>query len=495
MKLSTQENLDISKWLSGVNPQENTNWVKVKTLTFNGTTPSGSFDISNCTKFMIETQCSASSAAIYAYLDTDQTAANYKQQAIAAYNGSSVGASQVTSAGINLSVGTPSFTQTIFDKTSKCWYDINPIQSAGVLYAQTHGSIYLGSAVMNTLTLTATAAFTGTITVYKWQDIKVTNLATYELIGSYTLNNTTLNQTIAIDGESTPNIRIVSKIYNASGAFTYLWVRPNGDSTYTNYFLNYYGHNGSTLFGASDSQNASYTGLLVGGCDTAANSGTEHWITEINLKTGSQRLSTSTMQRYRTNATDRMGVYGSRWANTSSAVTSLQLITSANCSGTVEVYRLVTQQLLKQNTKPIELVHDQYYTASTAPLTIDFSDCDSLEIVCDAPNANAASIGVQIGADVTAANYARNYFYSASSALGGRDNARPSACYGGASHCITKFFKYSKTIVCNWQNGTSSSDIQTGQYAYRYNGPDTSTTITLTPSAAFTGKIKVYKKY
>ena len=132
---------------------------------------SGTFDISNCSKFRVEVQNSAASSANwYMGFGSDFTAANYSRQSLYA-TGTAGAVGQVsTYAGLLVGTANAFWTATLeFSKTSKSGIQNSFYSVSSTMYFQFCGWRYLGADAMNVLTVSG-ATFSGDVAVYRWVD-------------------------------------------------------------------------------------------------------------------------------------------------------------------------------------------------------------------------------------------------------------------------------------------------------------------------------------
>lgn len=313
------------------------NWILSGTLSFNSSTPSGSFDISNCDKFMVYISFISCSGANYLHFGTD-TGANYSRQRITA-TGTSVTAAVSSENGFVMSGSTtPIFETMIFDKSTKCG-------SAKYIYNTSfneYGFKYSGTDSMNTISFTTnTTTVTGTIKVYKWQEFKPVDLATYEVVRSYIrTGNGAVSENIPWDSNIDSNLYVVckGKVSTASSAFVIL---INGDATASNYVYAMLNQDGSTV-SASSSTNAGFS--------LASSSSTVymHTISHINLSPGVYPTLISQRTTYNSANTDSMCfLYNSYYKGTS--VTSLTFQIDAAFVGEVTIYKLAKSHLISSS--------------------------------------------------------------------------------------------------------------------------------------------------
>jgi hypothetical protein len=480
MKLSTQENLDISKWLTGVDPQENSNWVKVESKKFNSSIPSGSFDISGCTKFRIESEFTAATGPLYMCFDSD-TGSNYKNGMVTG-TGTSVSGGLSTNPGIVIAgTSQPQKRITEFDKTTKMGTTQASFLIASVETIQLEVARYIGSGAMNTLTFNTSATVTGTITVYKWQDVKVTNLATYELVKEITATGTVLNVNIPWDGETDSTLYYEAVTYTSTDNFA---LRFNNDSA-SNYALSdhYFGSSHTT-------SNTAMTSMQL-----SIGTGTSHG--QGNLKvSGTRRFINSLGGQY--SGSVQIGrIQSNSWTNTTSPITSIQIVSQSGLAvtGTLKIYRLATKQILKQNTNPVELVLNKTYTTQPCDETIDVTDCDILEIEGFSPS-NSNPINIYFNNDSTISHYTWEQMYGTGNTANGQQiTGFPVALIAASNSDVTaKIYPYSKTARMNYNQ--TPSGVYTGQINVTWNQSATITSVRLYSGGSnVTGKIKVYKKY
>jgi hypothetical protein len=495
MKLSTQENLDISSWLTGVNPQDSTNWVKIDSKKFTNAVPTCSFDISTCTKFMIEIKGTASpSGNILAYFDSD-TGATYVEQDLYG-QGAVAGGGRNTRNGFILGAtwGGNYIIKHEFDRTTKVGESIisaNSTTGSGV-FIQPMGVFYTGTAAMNTLNIGGTNTFTGEIIVYKWQDIKVTNLAIYELIKEYNYTTATvLNDTITgIDWESTPDLYIEYSVSGDGSTSNYLGLQCNGDTT-TNYVAT-----GVFNSGASPAAYASnYSNVFI--ADGFKNVAYGQF--NMNLKSG--RKHQCVCKHFRENpGASTTELTGGYWSN-AAVTTSIRIFSLAAITGSVKVYRLVTKQLLKQNVKPVELVLNKTYSNSAVSESIDVSDCDELEISLIGSSTTQNGF-IQFNNDGVSSNYKLTYTAgngsTISTAVGtGTNNNVVSGVTSSNGQMSTSKITVYPTVkkfnaVLNYDVGAVP---QVQMHHHTWYGSGTVNSVQIVVSAGFTGKIKVWKKY
>lgn len=178
---------------------------------------------------------------------------------------------------------------------------------------------------------------TGELSIYRWQEVKPIELHSYELVKEYNLNNETLSDTIAWDGEADPDCIIMSDLYN--GAVS---IRPNNDSG-SNYTQGYINQDGSALTGSSSTT----TALYIGGSTGHRN------LDEVKAyfkNTGLPRLFKRDVTRYNPSNTDNIKtLYGYWWDDTSNNVSSLTVSSnSASITGNVRFYKMVKTHLFNQ---------------------------------------------------------------------------------------------------------------------------------------------------
>jgi hypothetical protein len=488
MKLSTKNNSDLANWLTGVNPQQNTNWVNVCRLTYSGTTPSGSFDISKYNQIMIVCNMTASmTGSVSAYFDSD-SGGNYSLQYLAG-NSTTPYSGRSANTGFTLAAnwGSISNTTTVIDKRSKTATATHST-NMNTTTAEVFSYVYTGSASMNTINLSSTSTFTGVIEIYGWQDVKITSLATYELVKEYNLSSQTLSDTISIDGDLCSEIRIVSSYTSIGGAYSVM-ARLNGD-TGNNYYNQFsYGQGGTSgayVSGATNSLTISYNpqaGYYSYGDST------------ISTKTG---LKKGCLTRGISESILTAGTISSYWTGTGS-VTSLSLFTSGTITGNIKVYRLVTQQLLKQNIKPIELVLNKTYSNSSVSEFIDVTDCDELEITFIG-STGANSINIYPNSDQSTAWKYAIIQNITSSTIGGSTGGTSSVPMpligpnGSNAYVKVQICIPNKSLMRQYSNSNSNAEYVEFLNAL-WQGSASFSTINLTCSGAFTGKIKVWKKY
>lgn len=493
-KLSVVRNADAQSFMS-LSSFEMSNWVLTDQRIFNGNVPSGSIDVSNCTKFKIEFECtSLGSGNVFLYFDADATATNYKHVFTSNAYGNSApllySMTGPTWAGFLIShtagVGINSLEFDKIVKSGFTYFTYNNSSNNNPVYQPGYSSYY-GAAAMNTLNWVSTSnTLIGILRVYKWNNAVATNLASYQLVKEYNLNNQMLSDTLAVDGENFSEMRIVADFLAPTNAF--LAAKPNGD-TGTNYtYAEIYSINSAAFGSSSASHNA---GLYLSNSGTRVRSSCD-----LSLKSGSKRVAVVTQYCEFSSNLSAL-VLGSAWSNTTSPVTSLTIKSNIAITGTVRVYRLVTAQLLNQLNNPLKLVINKSFTNQAVSEFLDFSDCDTIELELSSRTNFANSVSILFNNDSTAANYIREVMFTNGSVVDdyvGTDI--PLLGYSGQVTQVIKatVHKGSNVILSHsfYHSADNTKYTQLQSYEWLATIP---TSLVLSCVSGFTGKIKAWKRY
>jgi hypothetical protein len=351
---------------------------------------------------------------------------------------------------------------------------------------------------MNTLNINGNSvSFTGTITVYKWQDIKTTSLATYELVKEIILTNQTLtNTTVTVDGDNYSEMLIVSNI-QATSADAGISVLINGDNSANYTYENFYFPTSTTFAANTQTYVVDGTGggMSLGNLYSSGTTPYANYYSRMNLSLvkGNVRARCNCDAGQYQSGNRAAYFYDStfRWNNTSTSVTSLVFVSTSGktYTGSIKVYRLVTQQLLKANIRPIELVTNNSYSAQSVSLNVDVSDCDEVEISMMG-KISGTSMGFTFNNDNAGANYqSQNTWFDNTGVTASRATGLLSFQSGDNMKLrITPSTKQMSAEAGYYTSGNIAKYIGQQNYA----NVITNFQITCT---TFTGKIKVWKKY
>lgn len=196
---------------------------------------------------------------------------------------------------------------------------------------------------VTTLSLYSAGPVSGSIKLYRWQEVVPIELHSYELVKEYNLSSETLNDTIDWDGEADPDLYAIFVGYGAGGSSNTM-IRPNGDTNSSNYTYGGLFQNGSTLTGASGNVSGISLGYLADSTQTNFSR------THMYLKnTGKPRLSIRHESNYLSGDTDQIYKgWSTWWNNTADDVTSLTITTDDSISGNLRIYKLAKSHLFNQ---------------------------------------------------------------------------------------------------------------------------------------------------
>jgi len=182
--------------------------------------------------------------------------------------------------------------------------------------------------------------FTGTISLYKWQEVKPIELHSYELVKEYNLDNETLDDTIDWDGEADSELHITANLLGGGVCY----IRPNGDDGASNYT-----YGGLHQNGAVASANSGSTSSFTIGASSADQDVNQRW--HINLKnTGYSRLGNRLDSMINSTDTDKLlSTWAWRWDNVVDDVTSITIDSnSVAVTGTIKFFKLAKTHLFNQ---------------------------------------------------------------------------------------------------------------------------------------------------
>lgn len=491
-RLSVAKNNELSEALAS--SFDSANLVKVESKSFSG----AQLTAANCNftglngdkdvryQFVISGVCNSD---IFLQFNGDTTASNYYDGYIA-QNASSVGATAVSSSarGIRLTAyGSPNIfaIADIDAKTAGKPRMVNSRCTAaggGTLNGSNNFGAWLNTSANITsiaLNQSSGTAFTGTVTLYKWQDVKTVDVASYQLVKEYKLNNQVLNDTIAWDGEADSEVLMLSNYVGTQN----ILVRLNNDAS-ANYTYSYTDQSGANISAAT----ASSQSAMFGAFQANINS---HGRFEANLKAGRVRPYRLLSGRSITTSVNNTVITGF-WSNATDPVTTLSLSSNGvTITGSIKLYKLATTQLLKRVTNPIELVLSKTYFSASVNEIIDLSDCEGLTIEASSRTSLSSYVNTLFNNDANVGNYGRRYVQNGISA---QDTYLPYLNAVSASPWISKreLDKASRMIVGTMQSlGSGTYYLQ--DVMFQYGGAEPSTLHIV--GTGFTGKIKVYKRY
>lgn len=199
---------------------------------------------------------------------------------------------------------------------------------------------------VTSLLINGTGTYSGVIKIYKWQELRATELATYKLLKTYRLNSQNLNDTIPIDSNSYSNIVILTNV-KSNSADGSMMLLINGDSGSSYNYETYY-------FTASAIVNnyGTATSMNIGNLWSNATTPYSECFTEckLSIPTGNVRAITTGCGGQFYSGAKPAGVYNThaRWMNTTTPVTSLTIMNTAGnlISGLIQVYAIIPTQLL-----------------------------------------------------------------------------------------------------------------------------------------------------
>ena len=238
------------------------------------------------------------------------------------------------------------FNESIIDLNNKASSITHIYQQVSTTWRGTH---LIGSAWNNLVSeitfakITTTDVTTGEVEVYKWQDIKPVELHSYELVKEYNLNNQIINESINWDGDVDDKCIIEFIGLNVAQRNNF-FLRLNNDSS-NSYIMN-------SLYSSLAASSVSNGRFTDNGIFPVI-SGNEG----INFITSS-KLELYTKSKV-FNVVGDMFFLGSytyqntiinvgKWTNAVDKVTSIQLISTTNVSGTIKIYKLAKSHLVCQ---------------------------------------------------------------------------------------------------------------------------------------------------
>lgn len=405
-------------WTAAMNmftdPSAFGNWVLVDSKSFTGQVPSGSFDISGCSKFKIELDSSATpSGPIVIQLGGDTTASHYKTQAMYA-GGATISANLATTvAGLRIADNWGNIISSSFEfnKISKLGHGILAGPGAGL------NEIYFDfigvTSDINTLSIVAgTSTLTGTINVYKWQSIKPVELASYELVATLNPVNQAINdgtsgtidgRILNIDGDADEDWLILSNIVvNTVNSGAGMTVRLNGDITAANYQC-YYSQIGTSALAAGSQ--AGMVGFQLAFTGAINYQNTSYFRMNTHSRSTYRKYDNSQIYGYASQVNAGVNNQGSYFAGTSK-ITSFNINTTSLLTGTIRIFKMTKTAMISTNPNLLT-VSTKYIDANT--VQVQPGEVEINGAICQVTQPISVTLSGNLEAGLTEA--ANTYYY------------------------------------------------------------------------------------
>lgn len=349
-------------WTSAVNnfidPSQFGNWVLYKTYTLSNQSIdevlTGDFD---CKVKVVFEGNIPTAGALYVRPNSDVTQSHYYRSYLAV-SGASITAADYSTNWTGLFLASASAVQSnelIVDLRKTGLNRLAKIESrTNLSQSITFYNAYWTNTtdLVTSLYISGSGSYTGTIKVYKWQEITPVEISSYQKIGKYTYTASTINTVFSIDS-SVQDIYIVCNLLCTTGITSgQVCLRPNSDSTTTNYYCGYVQQSETTVSGGKEN---------IAGMSLGTNTINMATTTRANFSTvnsnGYCMFSHTISYGISSQSSGGYSVLGS-WKNNGATITSFQLYSTCSYTGTIEVYKLTKTHLLDTAVNRIQDISD-----------------------------------------------------------------------------------------------------------------------------------------
>ena len=327
-------------------------------------------------------------------------------------SGSDITKSAVTISGAmflgNINIGGSSGEATIASRSGKARVSYSQQNGVGATITTMYGQCYYSYWTNTTANITSMRLYTGgvlsggcVVEVYKWATMsKPIDLATYELVKEYNLNNQILSDTIPWDGETDDTAFIVVQSSAVAG---YIYISPNGDIATANFPYSQSYNSGTTP--------AAFTGTGPGFTVAPGGHG-QITTTNIGLRVNGHKRSCT----YVSGHSDSAQTTVSQWTNTTSKVTSLKVHTNGIATTSrIRIYKLAQAQLVSTNPNIITTAV-KYVDANT--VEVQPGEVEINGAVCKLSKPKQITLSGNLEAGITEVSGTRFYLYAIRGATG-----------------------------------------------------------------------------